>query len=152
MRIFRLHRIYRFYGLVGEAIARTHEVAVKLLFEHFDLGEPFARCGANPARYESARRRSVMLGQRGSIHVGGDECVRIERFFHGDAADKRWNFARNFIEPTEHYVMSRSLYSPTLQYLAQSGSGKPRGADGTFSPLHAGNLWPIETTSVARAF
>src|SRR6267154_5374443 len=98
-----------------EAITRIHEVAVKLLFEHFDLGDPFARCGANPARYQSARRRSVMLGQPGSIHVCGDECVRIERFFHGDAADKGRNFAGNFIEPTEHYVLARGLYSGTLQ-------------------------------------
>src|ERR1700738_4513318 len=115
VRIFRLHRISRLSGLVGEAIARTHEVALKLLFEHFDLGEPFARCGANPARYERARRTSVMLGQRGSIHVCGDQSVGIERLFNGDAADKGWNFAGNVIEPTEHYVLSRSLHSPTLQ-------------------------------------
>src|SRR5665811_1103749 len=48
VRIFGLHRFSRFPGLIGKAIAGTHEVAGELRFDDLDFREPLARCRANP--------------------------------------------------------------------------------------------------------
>src|SRR5271166_3671530 len=93
-----------------------------------------------------------MLGERLSVHVGGDQGVGVESFLDGDAANERGDFAGDFVESAEHYVLACGLDSGALQDVAQAWAGEAGGAYSALAPLHAGDLRAMEAASVAGAF
>src|SRR5258708_1636859 len=82
MSVFRLYGVAGLYWLVGETVSRTHEVAGKFCFQHFDLSKPLDGSRPHPTGNESAGGKSVVLGQGRSIHVGGDEGIGVHRYPH----------------------------------------------------------------------
>src|ERR1700756_488205 len=141
MGVFRFDRFAWLSWLVRPPVTWTHEVSLELLVEHFDLSEPLARCGADPARGKSPRRKAVMLGQRGAIHMGGNQCVRVHRFLDGNAANERRNSAWDFIESPEHHMLSRRFHSRPFEQVVQPWSGESSRADRALLPLHARDFW-----------
>src|SRR5215468_8375260 len=117
MSILYSHRLAWFDRHIGHAISGAHEVTFKFLIQDFDLTQPLAGGGTNPARHERTRRPSMMLCQRRVIHSQCDQGVPIAGFFHWNTADERWHFPRHFIQPTKHDLLSGGLHSSALQYL-----------------------------------
>src|SRR3984957_17645155 len=151
VRIFRLYGVARLHWLIWQAVIRDHKNARKFRVEHFNFGEPFAGGCTNPAGDESARRESVMLGKGGSVHVGGDQGVGVERFLDRNAADEGRNFTRNFIEAAQHDVLAGGLNPGALQNIAQTWASEPRSSDSPLAPLYARDLRAMQAASVAGA-
>ena len=143
MRVFRLHGIARLHRFVGHTVSRAHEITDEFLVEHFDFSNPLAGGRADPAGDECAGGKAVMLGERRSIHVSGDQRVGVESLLEGNAANKGRDFAGNLIEAAEHDMLARGLYSGALQEFAQPRTRELRSTHCTLSPLNAGDLRAI---------
>src|SRR5579863_644984 len=120
MRVFRFDGIAGLDWQIGKSIAGAHEVSNKLRIQDLDLGEPLARCSANPTGDERTSREAMMLRERGAVHVGSDQRVGVECFLDRYAANEGRNFARNFVEPAEHHVLPVGLHSGTLKNIAKT--------------------------------
>jgi len=58
---------------------------------------------------------------------------------------------RHFVGTTEHDVLSRRLYSATLEEISQPHAGEARVADCALAPLHARHFRIMQAATVARA-
>src|SRR2546425_3792490 len=121
-----LHRFVR------HAVAGFHEVAVEFLVEHLDFDKPFARSRTDPAGYQGAGRKSMMLGQRGPVHLRRHQRVCVHCFFNGNAADERRHFPGDFVEAMEHYMFAGWLQSCPLQQILQTRTRESAGAHCSF--------------------
>ncbi len=92
-----------------------------------------------------------MASERRSVHVSGDQRVRIGGFLDRDAANERRHLAGNFIETAKHYMLAGRFYSRPLEQIAQARSGEASRSHRAALPLHARNLGLLKTASVSRA-
>src|SRR5580704_6190207 len=111
MSVLGIHVAARRDRVIGDAVSRFHEVALKFVVENLDLSQPLAGRGSDPSRNECACRKSVMPGQRSSVHSGCNQCVRVGRLFDWNAANERRHFSGNFVETAKHYVLAGWLYA-----------------------------------------
>src|SRR5258708_35432552 len=94
--VFRLYGVAGLYWLVGETVSRTHEVAGKFCFQHFDLSKPLDGSRPHPTGSESAGGKSVGLAQGRSIQVGGEEGIGAHPFLVRVTAVEWRNLAGSF--------------------------------------------------------
>src|SRR5258708_34266419 len=98
--VFRLYGVAGLYWLVGETVSRTHEVAGKFCFQHFDLSKPLDGSRPHPTGNESEGGKSVGLGQGGSIHAGGDCGIGNQHYLNVDTVGGCRIIAENVSETT----------------------------------------------------
>src|SRR5579863_5658053 len=151
MRVVGIDRFARLSGVLGKAISRLHEVAVEFFIQDFNVGKPFAGSRADPSRPKGTYGKTMMAAERLAIHVGGEDRIGVERFLDGDAANERRNSAEHDIGSTKHDVLAGGFEASGLQHVAQAWAGETGIADGSASPLDAGDLRPLKSAAVTGA-
>src|SRR5258706_10162954 len=142
--VLRLNRFARFYRRIGQTIAGSHEVSFRRLVEHSDFRKPLARRPTCPSWSDDSRRKTVMRRQWGAIHLGRNQSVGIDRFFNGNAAYERRDFAGNFVESAEHDILAGILDARFLQKNLQTRTREFRIADCAFAPLNPRNFRALQ--------
>src|ERR1700719_568462 len=118
MCVFRLYGLARLHRLIWKAVGRAHEISGEFVFQQFNFGEPFAGGRSNPARNQGTGGKAVMLGQRSSIHVRGNERIGVKSLLYRNAANERRNFTGDFVEAAEHYMLAGGLHSSPNEHIA----------------------------------
>ena len=127
-----------------------HEEPVVLATAGLKVCEPLDRVRTLPARHDSPQRKTMLNGQRHSIHLERQDRVGIQRLLDWQLPDEVGHRSHRHVGAIQPDVPGRCLDPGALQHVSQTDASPTRIPDGAPFPLHAGDGRIEESPAIAR--
>src|SRR5262249_43390558 len=107
------------------------EVTVEGAVKNLDLGEPFHRCHPIPAGHHEPQRIAVLVRQRRTVHLVGQQSARTSDVTQAEAAFESDRFTApvdvSAVRATEQHLPRRGCQLCAIEDVYEPNAGPLRG-------------------------